>query len=269
MAERILLFISLCLALGQTQSIGDRLVRTAIIYKSLPLTVDDAVDAGWVNFTHCDNNLGYAYTDTGSLPSKTHPVILYFTGGGQIAGMGMEHFGEPVNDMEQYFRPTDRGTYRITVSFRPGGNLCSSRVYREAIGTQLNVDQGIVDFILPLNESAATDAQWTKGGCIGGMGTHWSYDLSSAPTMTWKSGNLFPVITMYNEQAGGGISAFFITTPNLQYAEPLGPWEGPIPSNLMCYNWCSDDCDWDVLFWNTLHFYLDDHSLNTCPTHCN
>jgi hypothetical protein len=73
------------------------------------------------------------------------------------------------------------------------------------------------------------------------MGTHWSYDLASAPTMSWKSANLLPVVTMYNEQAGGVLSAFFFTTPNLQYAEPFGPWEGPIPKSLMCL--VCFDCD--------------------------
>src|SRR5690349_8967024 len=67
-----------------------------------------------------------------------------------------------------------------------------------------------------------------------GMGTHWSYDLVASPGISWKSQNLFPLVTMYNEQAKGILSAFFITTPKLQYSEPLGPWEGPIPSFLMC-----------------------------------
>ena len=64
------------------------------------------------------------------------------------------------------------------------------------------------------------------------MGTHWSLDLETAPVMSFNASNLMPVVTMYN---GGVLSAFFITTPNLQYGEPFGPWEGPIISTLMCY----------------------------------
>jgi len=251
-----------------SQGIGDRLVRTAILYHNLPIDLDDAVSAGWSNFTQCDENLGIAFTDSGdSAPSKTHPVTLYFTAGGQIAGMGMEHFGTPVSGLQKYFQPQSNGNFRISVSFRPPGDLCNGNMFPELIGTQLVVDQGTVGWAVPLNETAATAASWTKGSCIGGMGTHWSYDLSSAPTMSWQSANLFPLVTMYNEQAGGILSAFFITTPKLQYAEPVGPWEGPIPTFLMCQNWCDTTCTWDVNFWNTLHFYVDDHHLNTCRTY--
>jgi len=130
------------------------------------------------------------------------------------------------------------------------------------------IDQGSVDLAIPLNESSAQDEEWTKGGCIEGMGTHWSYDLTTAPQMSWKSKNLLPVVPMYNEQDNSVISAIFITTPKLQYSEPVGPWEGPLPSSLMCDNWCDSNCTWDVYFWNTLHFYFDDYNLNTCPSRC-
>jgi len=252
-----------------SDSIGDRLVRTALLYHNLPITTEDAVSAGWVNVTSCDENLGITFVNSGTNnPSKTHPIFLFFSSGGQITGVGMAHFGAPITSLEQYWQSFTDGTYRITVSFRPSGDLCSGAVFDEDIGTQLVVNQGSVDWSLPLSETAATEAMWTKGGCIGGMGTHWSYDLDTAPQMSWQSANLFPVVTMYNEQAGGGVSAFFITTPKLQFSEPLGPWEGPIPDFLMCKNWCSSNCTWDVSFFNTLHFYLDDHNLNTCPSRC-
>jgi len=267
--QKLLLVVAICIAASFAQSIGDRLVRTAILYSSVPLTVSDAVDQGWTNFTGCDPNLGIAYTNTGgSAPSKGNPIVVYYTGGGQITGVGLEHFSAPRPGMEKFFLPNADGNYRLTVSFRPAGDLCSSQMYDEVIGTQLNVDQGNGDYQVPLNESAATTQQWTKGGCIGGMGTHWSLDLDTAPDMSWQASNLFPVVAMYNEQAGGSVSAFFITTPVLQRPEPLGPWEGPIPSSLMCLNWCSSACSFDVNFWNTLHFYLDDHNLNTCPSRC-
>jgi len=245
------------------------LVRTALLYHDLPITTDDAVSGGWQNFTDCDEDLGIAYTSSSSNePTKGHPVIIYFTAGGQIAGMGMVHFGAPISSLETYWQPFTSGNYLITVSFRPNEDLCSGKVFDEPIGTQLVVDQGSANIQLPLSEDAATAAMWTKGGCIGGMGTHWSLDLSTAPQMSWESANLFPVVTMYNEQADGVVSAFFITTPHLQYSEPLGPWEGPLPTFLMCKNWCNSTCTWDVSMWNTLHFYLDDHNLNTCASRC-
>jgi WAS/WASL-interacting protein len=252
-----------------SQGIGDRLVRTAVLYSELPLTVDDAVNNGWTNFTDCDENLGIAYTSAGGgVPTKTHPVILYFTSGGQISGVAMEHFGDPAHGLQRFWQPTSDGNYRLTVSFRPPGGLCSGQSYAETIGTQLVVDQASVNWSLPLTEDAATAAKWTKGGCIGGMGTHWSYDLKSAPDMSWIASDLFPVVTMYNEQADGVLSAFFFTSPNLQYAEPFGPWEGPIPNALMCLNWCDSGCSFDSSFFSTLHFYIDDHNVNTCPSRC-
>jgi len=269
------LFVSL-LWLSATinaSGIGDRLTRTAILYSSLPMTVKEAVSAGWTRFTDCDENLGIGYTHSsgGTAPSKTNPITVYFTAGGQIAGIAMEHFGLPLSSLSQYWIPSSNGNFRINVSFRSNSQgLCrAGRMFPEVLGTQLVVNQGNGSWALPLNETAATQAQWTKGGCIGDMGTHWSLDLSTAPKMSWLSSNLFPVVTMYNEQATGApLSAFFITTPHLQYSEPLGPWEGPIPEFLMCYNWCDSDCSWDVSAFNTLHFYVDNHKLNTCPAHC-
>ncbi len=59
----ILLFAIIAVAVGQ--GIGDRLVRTALLYNELPLTVDNATQNGWTNFTDCDPNLGTGYTSSG------------------------------------------------------------------------------------------------------------------------------------------------------------------------------------------------------------
>jgi len=267
---KLLLSLVLYFAFGYSLGIGDRLVRTAAIYTTLPITVSDAISQEWLNYSACDGNLGIPYTDSGyGEPTKRYPVTLYYTGAGQIAGLAMDHFGPPLGGLEKFYRPIGNETYRISLSFRAGGDLCSStKKYSEPLGDQIVINQGTLDLSIPLNETAATSAKWSKGACIPEMGTHWSYDLTSAPVMSWKSANLLPVVTMYNEQAGGGISSVFVTTPNLQSSEPIGVWEFPIPSELMCYNWCSDSCTWDVYFWNTLHFYLDDRSLNTCPASC-
>jgi len=264
-------FTVLCFLLADqvfSQGIGDRLDRTALLYVSLPLTIDDAVANGWQNLTgDCDPDIGIAFVDTSDGPSKSHPIMLYFTSGGQIAGVGMAHFGEPAEGLEQYWQSQLGVFYLATVSFRPSQDMCSGNTFPETIGTQLVLDQGTVNLAIPLNESAAKVAQWTKGACIGGMGTHWSYDLASAPNMTWQSSNLLPIVTMYNEEAGGVLSAFFFNTATIQIAEPFSPWE-IVTSGLMCLNWCDDSCSWDVSFWNTLHFYVDDHSLNTCDSRC-
>jgi len=268
-----ILIVSLCvlIALQQVygQGIGDRLLRTALLYDSIPVNTSDATSNGWTSYTQCDPNLGVAYTQSSTgAPTHFHPITVYYTSAGQISGVALEHFGTPVEPLEKFWLATDNGTYRMSVSFRDAADMCSGQTFAEIIGTHLVIDQGTVDLYLPLTENEALSAEWTKGSCIGGMGTHWSYDLSMAPNMTWEDQNLLPIVTMYNEQEGGVLSAFFFTTPVVQFSEPLGPWEGPIPNVLMCLNWCDSSCSWSNILFSTLHFYLDDPSLNTCASRC-
>jgi len=264
-----LLFLFGCLIFGvNSQGIGDRLWRTALIYKVLPLTVDDAISSGYTNYTdECDSNLGIGYSAEQGGPTADYPITVYFTSSGQIAGIGMTHYNTPVDGLQNYWIPQSDGTYLITVTFRDPKGICNGYTYQEEIGDRviINQDQGEIAYNFPLTTDAATQQGFTQGGCIGGMGTHWSLDLSTGPVMSWNASNLMPVVAMYNQ---GVISAFFITTPVLQTGEPFGPWEGPIPSLLMCYNWCDSSCSWNVYFWSVEHFFLTDPSLDNCPSHC-
>lgn len=47
--------------------------------------------------------------------------------------------------------------------------MCSGTNYPEIIGNQLVLDQGFEDVKIPLTASLAEQAEWTKGGCIGGI----------------------------------------------------------------------------------------------------
>jgi len=261
--------LSALFAFALGQGIGTQLSRTALLYYNLPLTASDAISAGWYNATSCDPNIGIAYTQNQDGPSKGYPITLFFSESGQISGMGMTHYGQPVDGVTQYWVPDSNGNAFMSVSFRdPSAGVCTpNNPLPETLGTQVVINQGAVNFALPLNNQAAAQAQWTAGGCIGKMGTHWSYDLKTAPIMSWVPSNLLPVVAMYNNDTGD-LSAFFFTTPNLQYSEPLGPWEGPIPDGLMCLNWCSSECDFGVSFWNTLHFFIIDPSLDVCNYRC-
>jgi len=117
----------------------------------------------------------------------------------------------------------------------------------------------------------AAKQTWSPGGCISDMGKHWSYDLSTHPTESWKLDSLVPIMPMYNN-ATGNLSAVLVNSPVVQSSEPFGIFEGPIPGPLMCYNWCSDGClIGEVglhLLWSTLHFFFTDPQLNHCPSHC-
>jgi len=265
MRTLIVLLAVLSVALGQ--GIGDRLTYNAEAYDQIPLTASAAQNANWnpLGDGSCDPNLGIAYNADGeSYPDNSHPLIAYYTSGGQLAGIGIEHFGAPANNMDQFWvGPNAAGNYRMVATFRAPEQLCSGQTYRETIGTQVVINQDSLAWPVPLNDSAATDALFTTGSCIQGMGYHWSYDMEGAPNMTWVSSNLVPVVPMY---VNGQISAFFFTTPNVQRPWPIGAWEGPIPSFLMCKNWCSSSCKFDVSFWSTLHFYLANPSNDNCPS---
>jgi len=261
-------FLLGCLIFGvNSQGIGDRLVHTALLYKVLPLTVDEAIQSGYSNYTDCNPYVGIAYSAETGGPTEGYPITVYFTSGGQIAGIGMTHYGQPAFGLENYWIEQADGTFLITVSFRDPKGICNGYTYEELVGDRVVINQngGEVDYNFPLTSEEATQQSFTQGGCINSMGIHWSLDLSTAPVMSWNASNFMPVVAMYNQ---GVISAFFITTPNLQYGEPFGPWEGPIPSFLMCRNWCDDSCSWNVNFWSVLHFFLTDPSLNNCPSRC-
>jgi len=266
----VIVCAALCVVVSG-QGIGTQLSRTALIYSDLPLTLDDAISGGWYNISNgtCDPNIGIAYSQNSYGPSEGYPITVYFSESGQISGLGMTHFGTPAPGLDDFWIPdSDDGNYLMTVSFRPASDgLCqSNNPQPELLGNQVVVNQGITNFVLPLTVDEATQAEFTEGGCISDMGTHWSYDMKFHPQMSWIPSNLMPVVAMYNQ---GNLSAFFFCTTTLQYSEPLGPWEGPIPDNLMCLNWCDSACDFNVYFWNTLHFFITDPSLDVCPSRCN
>lgn len=125
-------------------------------------------------------------------------------------------------------------------------------------------------FNIPLAEALLSDAGFVKGGCISGMGTHYSYDVAYTPKLAYNMSTLMPVTPMY---MNGTISAVLISSPTVQEVVPLiGPWEGPFINSLWCYNWCDDSCSTNfgkgTSFWSSMHFLFHDHSENTCAAHC-
>jgi len=211
-------------------------------------------------------NFGIPYSSEGT-PSEGSPIIIYYTSGGQIAGVALEHYSDPIKTLEKFWIPQSDGNFRLSVSFRPTAGLCDGTTFDETIGTQVVINQGTQNIQVPLTSTDAAAAEYTNGSCIGGMGRHWAYDLSSAPVMSWKSANLQPIVAMYNEESGD-LSAFFFTTPIIQTTFPFGPWEGPLTYFLMCENWCDSSCTWDVNWWSTLHFFISDPALNDCTSMC-
>jgi len=235
------------------------------------MNVNDALNQGWTNYTECNPALGIGYTQvTNGYPSKDYPITLFYSAEGQISGLGMTHFGAPLSSLTNYWQPLNDGTNNafMSASFRAESlGLCDPNAYQNLpLGDQVVINQGTLNLEIPLTDSDATSAEYTSGACISEMGTHWSYDLQTAPVMSWIAANLQPVVPMYEN---GSLVAFFFTTSNTQMPWPIGQWEVTIPSVLMCENWCDSSCDWDVSFWSTLHFFLDDYTQNICSGNCN
>jgi len=259
--------VSVLIGNGSCQGIGNMLARTYDVFAEFPLSMQNASNMGWVQNGACDSTVGIAFVADSGAPSKLEPITLFYTAEGQISGLGMTHFGNPAAGLEEYWIPQNDGTFMMMVGFRDYSvDLCSDYQFEEILGTQLVINPQGIQMSLPLNDSSAQEEDWTAGGCITKMGTHWSYDLATAPNMSWNVSTLLPVVTMYNN---GALSAFFFETSHVQLGtEPLGPWEGPIPENLMCLNWCSDSCSFDVLAFSTLHFFVTDPYDNSCPQRC-
>jgi len=266
----IVLILSSAVFAQQFTGIGSNLFRTFEVFNPVPMNITEAENSGWTvpENISCNNDLGIPMT-LGSGPTKSNPLTAFYTAGGQIAGIGMTHFGTPVSTLTQFWNNETailEGTAFMSATFRAPGNICTSGyTYQEELGTQVVINQGGVNFAIPLTENDATNAKFTKGSCIGKMGTHWSYDLQTAPEMSWEEENLMPVVPMYSN---GDISAFFFTTPVVQLPEPLGDWEGPFIPSLFCLNWCTSNCTWDATFISTLHFIIDNPSDNVCSSRC-
>jgi len=268
----LILVLALFVFANAYQGIGDRIERTYLVYKPLPLTTQDAVAGGWkVMNSTCDPNAGIAYA-YGGVVNGPNPLVLYYTASGNISAIGVNAWGSLEKTLIGNFWLTNGDHYTMTVSFRSPSVICSSSYQaNETIGDRVIINQGPINFTIPLNHLDAAKQQWYPGGCISKMGKHWSYDLVTHPAESWKLANLLPIMPMYNN-ATGAISAILVNTPVVQTAEPFGIWEEPLPGPLMCYNWCSTSCLLGEvglhLLWNTLHLFFTDPTLNLCPEHC-
>ncbi len=109
-------------------------------------------------------------------------------------------------------------------------------------------NRGQLDFQIPLTANSATRKGFMKGACIGGMGTHYSFDLANRRgQMTWLANNLFPLMPMYD--VDGSITAMLLPSISRQQTFDLYNVNQQdavvIPNNLMCANW-----------WYVEHFFF-------------
>jgi len=256
------------IAAQNSTPLGVTLIRSAGVDAQLPINYSAAVASGWVSYTNCDPNLGIAVAHAGT-PSVHNPLTLYFTATGAIAGIGYDVFGDQQSNLIQkgYWNliSSSNKQYRASVSFRPSTEMCSSTRSQFLIGDRLILNADTIGMRLPITVPDAITNGWTKGSCIQGMGTHWSYDVATHPKMSWQDANLLPVVTMYIEEK---ISAIFFNTPVTQqsiFPPNSNDWDlVPIPTFLMCQNWCDSTCTWGTSFWSTGHVFFYNPSVLTC-----
>jgi len=262
---------------------GDKMERTFTMYKPLPMGEKQLKAAGWTKHTEngCNPHLGYAWTEDAYGVKKDLPMKLYTTEGGQPAGVGTTilGYGEDALPGPQKQWATEKPLVKswapnvahIDVAFRSGDVVCSGAQDALTVGSTLIVNpMGNSSKTLPLTEKEIEQQGWMRGSCFDGMGWHWFLDTSMGNNkLSWKSENLFPVVTMYHE---GQINAIFFAATINQVSIPLmktNEWEPKSLSNdEMCKNICDKDCTFSGLTdkgpWSTQHVYFRDHSSVTC-----
>jgi hypothetical protein len=271
--------------LTATTSVGNALIRTYGHGTDLPMSVNEAVSQGWVAKTVCDKNLGILYGHDDKSPSEEHPLGLYFTASGGLAGAQVTIYGSnkevgnaaPDALVEKGFWVADAADkqWHMDVSFRSSSEMCGAESSSELLGDRLVINQGTLDYSVPLVAGEAREGSWTEGSCFNKMGQHHFYDFNSAPEMSWDPTALLPLVAMYNPpfDASGTLNAFFFTTPVTQPGSSLwnlasgkADWESPaLTPKLMCKNWCDDDCTWESS-WSTMHLFTQkDYNDLECP----
>jgi hypothetical protein len=254
-------------SVGTGGDFGDRLLRSFLIFKNQPLTVDDAQDQGFTEFTSGCTQFGHGYAKGSSGPTKSDSAILYFTEAGQLAGFGSRMWGDAPSALidQGYWMATDAadGSYDLILQTRDANMICSGETDTNLLGDRLWIN-GIME--IPLAMSAAQAVGWVEGNCIPKMGIHHAFDLNYPFSQSWNASSLVPVMPMYSPQTGA-ITAVLLASTDAQRIEPVfGDWEGPFINMLFCKNWCANTgCTFPgVGLWTTMHWLFEDPKDNVC-----
>jgi len=243
--------------------IGDRLLRTYFIFSPMPINSSEA--QSWYQIGDCVPGLGTQYTVKSGGPTKSNPMSVYISAGGQVSAFGISVYGPPPAAQTQFW--SDAGDhYDIIIGTRSSGDPCdSSMTWDEEVGDQLAVNPTGGAYQIPLTSDDAANQGWISGGCINKMGRHWGLTLDGSSSIT-SSANLFPFLPMYNEDTGN-ISAVLLQTTDSVIVEPFGDFEAFFPSALFCMNFCGNCSIADAPV-ATLHTFFTDPSDNSCSSRC-
>lgn len=278
MISTFLLSFTSVVAATAAEGLGDRLLRAYTIYDEMPLSVEGAVEAGFLEAGPCDPARGTPYTQSGDFVSKTSPSVLFYTCAGQISGVGVSVYGELQQELidRGLFEPMGMDHHMISVTFR-AGDLCSGDCGSDdaaPVGRQLLLNNHLVEspesrvLSLPLNQTQAEGQGWVRGSCFNGMGNHYFKDLEFSGKMSWVASSMLPVVVMYN-LVGQIHSLFFTTTIKQQGPVQANEWEPvALETANMCKNWCDDEnCGWaDTDVWSTQHYFFND--VEAAPVIC-
>lgn len=250
--------------------IGDQVAYSYNAFRSMPITKAAALAAGWKFSDTCSAVHGFTATLSAGGATESEPVTLHFNGAGQLSGIGMTIYGTGVSPLlveRGFLTPISNSVHRIAVVFRTH-DLCLTTPSPNPLGNVLLVNPDTINFSLPVIEREAQSAAWTQGSCFADMGTHYFYDLVSAPKMSWVSANMLPIVPMYHD---GFINAIFFASNVVQqslFSSQM--WDRvALPDVLMCKNWCDSNCTFsDTNFWSTGHFFFRNYSQVTCPGGC-
>ena len=88
----LLLAATLAACTTSPPTIGDRVVATYGSFDNLPLNVDDALDAGWIDTGECVPNMGRHFIKmAGEQPG---PLVLLYNPAGSLIGVELESLSE-------------------------------------------------------------------------------------------------------------------------------------------------------------------------------
>jgi len=274
----LLLTVLVIAGTASSQSLGDRLLRTFLVFKNIDLLQADAQRHNFLPYdyygngrpTSCSNTTGIVLTSSGTPPGRTDQTMYVYNIDGRLSGFGIRAWDLTPGPLLSKFwqrSPTVNNGYDIFVIFRP--NLClPGGGGTFALGDRIAVWG---QFPLPLNASSAAQQKYIRGNCISKMGSHFWLDLKTPGTMQWDSNTMMPVLPMYLDDGPnvGRLQTILIASPKFQWTEPIGMYEGPFTNGLFCKNACAKDqpaCSkfTNAGIWTTMHWAFYDPAAATC-----
>lgn len=243
-------------------SAWDQLYVTFGKFNKLPMTLSDAVEAGWtLNNTgssgpdNCNNGhwQGRRYLYQGDISS-----MLLFDSLGELAGFQLGLTNHPTGSIPPW--ELVGNTYVFTTYFRDPSTICSGSPSGSGnpVGDRLWLKMSDNNYMaIPLVENQVTNGtKWVQGKCFWTMGNHYWYNIYS----NMNCPNFFPIFLLYN---GGLLNGYGFAT---MLSEPSSRYEHPGGSVLKAFFQPDTlpQCILTVPKISTLHVYFTNPLVDFC-----